>query len=53
MADITGYDPDKDYLFDPQQRRPAGWCPICKLEIYAAGENLCRKCKEMEEQNEE
>ena len=49
----VGIDPDLDYLYDQQQQRPAGWCPICKREIYAEGENLCTKCKEMEGQNAE
>lgn len=36
---------------DLQQEPPAGWCPVCGREIYADGENLCRRCKEMEEQD--
>ena len=50
---MIGIDPDCDFLYDPQQSCPAGWCPVCGREIYAAGENLCRKCKEMEGQNAE
>ena len=46
---MIGIDPDCDFLYDPQQQRPAGWCPVCGREIYAEGENLCTKCKEMEE----
>ena len=44
----VGIDPDCDFLYDQQQQRPAGWCPVCGREIYADGENLCEKCKEME-----
>lgn len=46
---MIGIDPDRDILYDPQQQRPAGWCPVCGREIYAEGENLCTRCKEMEE----
>lgn len=42
MADITGYDPDKDYLIDPQQRDTltlrCGWCGH---DIYS-GERFSR-----------
>lgn len=50
---MIGIDPDYDYLYDPQQRRPAGWCPVCGQEIYADGKNLCPRCEEMEEQHAE
>lgn len=50
---MIGIDPDCDILYDPQQSRPAGWCPVCGREIYAEGENLCTRCKETEEQNAE
>ena len=45
---IIGIDPDYDYLFDPQQARPVGFCEICGREIYAEGENLCSRCREEE-----
>ena len=42
MADITGYDPDKDYLFDPQQRDAfAIRCGWCGHDIYS-GEHFSR-----------
>jgi hypothetical protein len=36
MADIAGYDPDKDYLDDPQQRDAEirGVCDCCGHDIY-------------------
>lgn len=50
---MIGVNPSFDFLYDPEQARPAGWCPVCGREIFADGENLCRRCKEMEEQNAE
>ena len=38
---------------DPQQLPPAGWCPVCKQEIWEDGENLCPRCKKLEEENEQ
>lgn len=29
---------------DLQQQPPHGWCPNCGAEIYANGQNLCRRC---------
>ncbi len=35
MADIAGYDPDKDYLLDPQQRDAFTLrCDWCGHDIY-------------------
>lgn len=36
MADIAGYDPDKDYLLDPQQRdvKIRAVCGCCGHNIY-------------------
>lgn len=45
---MIGIDPDLDGLYDPQMRSPAGWCPVCGREIYAYGENLCTRCRELE-----
>ena len=45
---MIGIDPNLDGLYDPQMRSPAGWCPVCKREIYAACENLCSRCRETE-----
>ena len=45
------------YMMDPQQMKPAGWCPQCGREIWTEGENLCTRCREetsvLEEQQEE
>lgn len=43
---MIGIDPDFDFLYDPQQSRPAGWCPVCRREIYADGRELCGSCAE-------
>lgn len=40
-----GIDPDSDYLFDPQQFPPAGWCPECGMEIWTPGKDLCTRCE--------
>ena len=45
MSKIIGIDPDYDYLFDPQQAKPQGWCPVCGGEICGDAE-LCRRCQE-------
>ena len=42
MADITGYDPDKDYLIDPQQRDAFTLrCDWCGHDVYS-GEHFSR-----------
>lgn len=41
----VGINPDVDGLLDPQQRPPAGWCPLCGSEIWAEGKNLCTRCE--------
>lgn len=46
MASIIGANPNYDYLLDPQQERPAGFCQICGREVYAEGEELCVECRE-------
>lgn len=40
-----GADADRDYLLDPQQSRPAGWCPRCGAEIWDSGKVLCSRCE--------
>ena len=45
---MIGVNPDYDYLFDPQQARPAGFCHICGREIYGEGRELCDECEEVE-----
>jgi hypothetical protein len=46
---MIGYDSDLDYLYDPQQQRPAGKCPSCGGEIWDSGQNLCRRCRRSED----
>ena len=42
MADIAGYDPDKDYLLDPQQRDAFTLrCDWCGHDVYS-GEHFSR-----------
>ena len=45
MSKIIGIDPDYDYMFDPQQTKPTGWCPVCGGEICGDAD-LCRRCQE-------
>lgn len=52
MAKLIGIDPDYDHLYDPQQARPAGECPICGAEIWGIDHNLCVRCEERSEDNE-
>lgn len=46
MRPMIGFDPDKDYLLDPQQKPPAGWCPECGAEIWSPGMSRCTRCAE-------
>ena len=32
-------------MTDLQQLSPAGWCPCCGAEIYAASRDLCTRCQ--------
>lgn len=41
---VVGINPDFDYLYDPQQCRPVGFCPVCGGEIYRIGAELCATC---------
>ena len=50
---MIGINPDLDYLFDPQQAKPAGWCPNCGMEIWEPGQELCTRCRRMEEDDAE
>ena len=45
---MIGINPDFDYLYDPQQRRPDGRCPECGSEIWGIGHNLCSRCRRHE-----
>ena len=50
MSKIIGINPGYDYLFDPQQAEPVGFCPICGGEIYCEGKERCAFCdSEMED----
>ena len=47
---LIGYDPDFDYLYDPQQKRPACMCCVCGREIYRQFQETCDRClMDMEE----
>jgi hypothetical protein len=47
---LIGFDPEKDYLFDPQQQKPFGICCICGREIYRPFQETCDRClMDMEE----
>lgn len=43
---MIGYDPDFDYLYDPQQTKPVCFCVNCRREIYARERDLCEHCEE-------
>lgn len=43
---MVGINPDFDYLYDPQQRRPVGLCVNCGSEIYSGTEDLCEECRD-------
>jgi hypothetical protein len=45
MMENVGYNPDYDFLYDPQQDPSYGFCE-CGNEIYARGERLCYDCRE-------
>lgn len=44
MSNVIGIDPTYDYLFDPQQAAPVGFCPVCGGEIYCEGREQCTFC---------
>lgn len=44
MGNLIGIDPAYDYLYDPQQAAPAGWCPLCGADICGDSE-LCQRCQ--------
>ena len=41
---MIGYNSDFDYLFDPQQARPFGFCSVCGREIYTPLQETCDRC---------
>ena len=50
---IIGIDPTYDYLYDPQRVPAVGFCKRCGGEIYHAGDELCERCKEAGDGDEE
>lgn len=34
-----------EFIDDPQQQKPKGWCPICGMEIWSDGQEVCTRCK--------
>lgn len=46
---MVGINVDYDYLFDPQQTRPACLCQNCGAEIYREGQDICEECMNSEE----
>ena len=40
-----GINPDYDYLNDPQQARPFGFCAKCGKEIYRPFAETCDRCR--------
>lgn len=50
---LIGYDPDMDYLLDPQQQKPFGRCCICGREVYSPFRETCDRCQfDMEEDDD-
>lgn len=43
---MVGINPDYDYLYDPQQAPPVGFCERCRREIYRPGQEICDDCLE-------
>jgi hypothetical protein len=41
---LIGFDPDKDYLLDPQQAKPFCMCSVCGREIYRPLQETCDLC---------
>jgi hypothetical protein len=42
---MIGFDPDFDYLYDPQQMPPVGFCVCCGREIYVMFRETCERCQ--------
>ena len=40
----VGVNADFDYLLDPQQKRPMGFCVCCGREIYSLFVDTCDRC---------
>ena len=41
---MIGYDPDYDFLYDPQQSREFSRCSCCGREIYRPMQETCDRC---------
>lgn len=41
---MIGYDPDFDYLYDPQQAPAVCRCVCCGREIYSLPSETCDRC---------
>ena len=39
-----GVNPDFDFLLDPQQSKPYGYCIYCNREIYRPFTDICDAC---------
>lgn len=50
---LIGIDPDADHLYDEQQRRPVGFCACCLAELYSRRSDLCDRCRERLEGEED
>ena len=50
---MIGYDPNYDFLYDPQQAKPAGWCPCCGEEIYRPTQHMCDRCLKLFEKEDD
>lgn len=40
----VGFNPDFDYLMDPQQAQPVRFCSCCGREIYSLFQETCDRC---------
>lgn len=53
MCKTVGINPDFDYLFDPQQARPTGFCSVCGRELYGLLQETCDRClRDMEDDDD-
>ena len=41
----VGINPVFDYLYDPQQVRPVGFCTCCGRELYSFRSETCEHCQ--------
>lgn len=45
---MIGYNPDYDYLYDPQQTGEEGICECCGRQISGPGRSRCRRCEDFD-----